>query len=76
MPKKRWIILVFTPIILDVFTQTIGLRESTNIIRIITGALAGFTAPFYIYPYYFHKLESYLDKLPHTDYEKIAKAGT
>ena len=63
MPKRRWMLLAFPPIILDILTQTIGLRESTNAIRAITGGLAGFTAPFYIYPYYFRKLESYLDRI-------------
>jgi len=51
-----WILaLALIPIAIDGGTQLIGLRESTNTLRLITGAIAGFAVPFYAIPllYYF-----------------------
>jgi uncharacterized membrane protein len=51
-----WIfVLALIPIAIDGGTQLIGLRESTNTLRLITGAIAGFAVPFFLIPllYYF-----------------------
>ena len=49
-PSPLWLILALIPIGLDGGTQLLGMRESTNLIRFITGAIAGFVMPFYIVP--------------------------
>ena len=41
-------LLCALPLILDGGTQLIGLRESTNLLRVITGLLAGVTAAAYL----------------------------
>jgi uncharacterized membrane protein len=51
-----WILVIaLIPIALDGGTQYIGLRESTNFLRLVTGAITGFIVPFYAIPllYYF-----------------------
>lgn len=50
MPNPLWLIIAVLPLALDGGSQFIGLRESTNILRFITGSLAGFVIPFYIVP--------------------------
>jgi len=46
------LILVFAalPIAIDGGTQLLGIRESTNSLRILTGAIIGFAIPFYLVP--------------------------
>lgn len=51
--KVSWtffLLLVF-PLALDGWTQSIGLRESTNFLRIVTGVLAGGITPLFVLPY-------------------------
>ena len=51
-----WLLaLALIPIAIDGGTQYIGLRESTNLLRLITGAIAGIAVPFFAIPllYYF-----------------------
>ena len=56
---SRWILVAAAiPIAIDGTTQLIGLRESTNFLRLLTGAIIGIVLPFYIVPilnsvYYF-----------------------
>ena len=56
---NRWILLVAAiPIAIDGTTQLVGLRESTNLLRLVTGAIIGIVLPFYLLPiinsvYYF-----------------------
>jgi len=46
-----WIlVLAAVPVAIDGGTQLIGVRESTNILRIITGAIIGFVIPFFLVP--------------------------
>jgi uncharacterized membrane protein len=46
-----WIfILAMVPIGVDGLTQLLGWRESTNEIRMITGAIIGMVIPFYLIP--------------------------
>lgn len=46
-----WILVLFlVPMGLDGGTQFIGLRESTNFLRLLTGAIAGIIVPFYAIP--------------------------
>jgi uncharacterized membrane protein len=49
-PNPVFFILALIPIALDGGTQLIGLRESTNELRAITGAIAGFAFSFYFIP--------------------------
>jgi len=50
-PPDLWTTLVLsTPVIADVVTQTLGVRESTNALRLLTGLLFGLTTlPFLVY---------------------------
>ncbi|WP_423793013.1 DUF2085 domain-containing protein [Methanocaldococcus indicus] len=50
IPDKKYLILSLLPMAIDGGTQLIGLRESFNILRFITGFLAGSVVVFYIYP--------------------------
>lgn len=50
VPSILWLIIALVPIGLDGTTQLIGLRESTNYLRFITGFIAGFVVPFYLIP--------------------------
>lgn len=50
MPNPLFFILALVPIALDGGTQLIGLRESTNLLRLITGGIAGFAFSFYCIP--------------------------
>ncbi|MFA6489073.1 MAG: DUF2085 domain-containing protein [Candidatus Micrarchaeia archaeon] len=49
-PNKWIIATAAVPIALDGGTQLIGLRESSNLLREITGAIVGVVLPFYIVP--------------------------
>lgn len=49
-PHPIYFIFALVPIALDGGTQLIGLRESTNLLRLLTGAIAGFAFPFYLVP--------------------------
>ena len=49
-PNKWLLIAACVPIAIDGFTQLAGLRESSNAIRMVTGAIVGFALPFYIVP--------------------------
>jgi len=50
-PLPIWIFLLFLlPLAIDGGTQLIGLRQSTNIIRLLTGSLAGIGTIWFIYP--------------------------
>ncbi|MDD5337440.1 MAG: DUF2085 domain-containing protein [Candidatus ainarchaeum sp.] len=49
-PPLIYFIIALVPIALDGGTQLVGLRESTNMLRLITGFIAGFPIPFYAIP--------------------------
>ena len=49
-PDKWLLVAVCIPIAIDGGTQLIGLRESSNSLRMITGAIVGIALPFYIVP--------------------------
>lgn len=49
-PPLIYFIIALIPIGLDGGTQLIGLRESTNSLRLITGFLSGVVIPFYMIP--------------------------
>ena len=49
-PHPIFFLLLILPLALDGTTQLIGLRESTNQLRIITGALAGIAMSIYTIP--------------------------
>lgn len=50
VPSFIYFVIALVPIALDGVTQLIGLRESTNTLRIITGFIAGIVIPFYLIP--------------------------
>jgi len=50
LPRLRWLLLALIPIALDGTTQLAGLRESTNILRILTGGITGIALSFYLIP--------------------------
>jgi uncharacterized membrane protein len=46
-----WIlVLAIIPIAIDGGTQLLGVRESTNSLRLVTGAIIGFIVPFFLIP--------------------------
>ncbi|MFP3949780.1 MAG: DUF2085 domain-containing protein [Candidatus Micrarchaeia archaeon] len=49
-PNPLYFMVALIPIALDGGTQFIGLRESTNELRTITGVIAGFAFSFYFIP--------------------------
>ncbi len=49
-PNKWILVAAAVPIALDGGTQLLGFRESSNLLRIITGAIVGVVLPFYIVP--------------------------
>lgn len=50
IPPAIWLIIALIPIGIDGTGQLIGLWESTNLSRLVTGAIAGFAIPFYAIP--------------------------
>jgi len=58
IPPVFWLILALIPIGIDGGGQFLGMWESTNFIRLITGAIAGLAMPFYLIPI----LNRWLDK--------------
>ncbi len=49
-PHPIWLLFAMIPIGIDGLTQLVGLRESTNELRVITGAIVGFACAFYLVP--------------------------
>lgn len=49
-PRLIYFIIALIPIALDGGTQIIGLRESANGLRLLTGFIAGFPVAFYMIP--------------------------
>ncbi|MFH0927199.1 MAG: DUF2085 domain-containing protein [Candidatus Micrarchaeota archaeon] len=50
VPHAKWLILALIPMAIDGTTQALGWRESTNLLRFISGFLPGFAASFYAIP--------------------------
>lgn len=48
--KLKWFIIALIPLVLDGGSQVIGLRESNNILRLITGIIAGIATVWMTYP--------------------------
>ena len=49
-PSKWLLLAACVPIAIDGGTQLLGMRESSNAIRMVTGAIVGVALPFYIVP--------------------------
>lgn len=49
-PNKWLLVAAAVPTAIDGTTQLFGLRESSNFLRLITGAIIGIVLPFYILP--------------------------
>jgi uncharacterized membrane protein len=49
-PNKWILVAACVPIAIDGFTQLFGWRESTDFLRLVTGAIVGVVLPFYILP--------------------------
>lgn len=52
-------LLFLIPILIDGFTQLFGLRESTNVLRLLTGALGGIGLGLLVYPFYYKVLKGF-----------------
>ncbi len=50
IPNKWLLVLFLLPMAIDGATQYLGWRESTNLLRAMTGFLAGVIVPFYLVP--------------------------
>jgi len=61
-PNKWYLILALTPMGIDGTTQLLGLRESFNELRFITGFIGGFVALFYILPVFLDMIYTTLKK--------------
>jgi uncharacterized membrane protein len=71
IPAAIWLILALVPIGIDGGGQFIGLWESSNSMRLFTGAIAGFALPFYMVPM-LNRLLDKSSKLPKkTKVEKV-----
>ena len=46
----KWLAVMATPMLIDGLAQLVGLRESTNLLRTITGALVGMGTGLFAYP--------------------------
>jgi uncharacterized membrane protein len=66
-PNKWILVAAAMPTAVDGFSQLFGLRESTNFLRLVTGAIIGVVLPFYILPI-LNSLYSFI-------LEKIGKDG-
>ncbi|UXM84691.1 DUF2085 domain-containing protein [Methanococcus aeolicus] len=62
-PNKWYLIMALIPMGIDGTTQLIGLRESFNELRLITGFMAGFIGVFYILPVFLSIADGLLKKL-------------
>lgn len=62
-PNKWYLIMALIPMGIDGTTQLIGLRESFNELRLITGLIAGFVGVFYILPVFLSIADELLKKL-------------
>ena len=51
MIPKVYLIVFLLPMAVDGGTQFLGLRESTNVLRALTGFSAGLIVPFYVIPF-------------------------
>ncbi|XRO75268.1 DUF2085 domain-containing protein [Methanocaldococcus sp. 28A] len=63
IPNKWYLIFALTPMAIDGTTQLIGLRESFNELRFITGFIAGFVSVFYIMPIFLNMVYKYFKKI-------------
>jgi len=50
LPSLWWLVVAAIPMAIDGGTQWIGLRESTNLLRFLTGSLLGFVCAYYLIP--------------------------
>jgi uncharacterized membrane protein len=59
-PNKWYLIIALIPMAVDGTTQLIGLRESFNELRFVTGFIAGFVGVFYILPVFLLLMHKYI----------------
>lgn len=50
VPGRNLLLISLAPMLLDGFTQLLGFRESTNVLRLLTGFLFGVVFPQYLIP--------------------------
>ncbi|ACX73274.1 Protein of unknown function DUF2085, transmembrane [Methanocaldococcus vulcanius M7] len=62
VPNRIYLILALTPMAIDGTTQLIGLRQSFNELRFITGFIAGFFVVFYIIPVFLQLFAKWYNK--------------
>ena len=49
-PQRKWLLLAFVPILIDFSLGFFGIWENTHLSRLVTGALLGGVAAFYVVP--------------------------
>ena len=50
LPRRIWLVIAITPMLLDVAADMVGIHEATNMTRTFTGALFGVIIPYFIVP--------------------------
>jgi len=73
IPNRWYLILALLPMGVDGTTQLLGLRESFNELRFITGFIVGFVALFYILPVFLGviKEKKVFREMKPTSYQKF-----
>jgi len=56
IPEKRWLIVAILPMVIDAFLNDLGIHQSGDALRAVTGSIAGFVLAFYILPLFIEAL--------------------
>ena len=56
VPDKRWLIVGILPMVIDAFLNDLGILQSGDATRVVTGSIAGFVLAFYILPLFIEAL--------------------
>ncbi len=56
VPDKRWLFFGILPMVIDVFLNDLGIHQSGDALRAVTGSIAGFVLAFYMLPLFIEGL--------------------
>jgi uncharacterized membrane protein len=59
-PGRRWLILAVAPMVLDALLNDLGIHQSGEVSRVLTGSLAGFIFAFAVLPLFIEALKQLL----------------